>query len=73
MLLKVPSENGPRAVIVFGFEDMDIDSDDLFDKFNKYDSWTQEDWEEMKKKVENKELDQLEDGLLTYLEQDKDL
>ena len=58
---------------MFGFEDMDIDSDDLFDKFNKYDSWTQEDWEEMKKKVENKELDQLEDGLLTYLEQDKDL
>ena len=58
---------------MFGFEDMDVDSEDLFDKFNKYDSWTQEDWEEMKKKVENKELDQLEDGLLTYLEQDKDL
>ena len=55
---------------MFGFEDMDVDSEDLFDKFNKYDSWTQEDWEEMKKKVENKEIDQLEDGLLAYFQQD---
>ena len=59
---------------MFGFEDMEVESENLFEKFNKYDSWTKEDWEAIMKKEQDKETDQqqqLEDGLLAYLEQDK--
>lgn len=57
---------------MFGTEDEEVESEDFLSRFDKYNEFTVEEWEALKKKKESREIDRYEDGLLAYMEKDKD-
>ena len=61
---------------MFGFEDMALQPEpDFLQEFVKYDSWRIGDWENVVRKKEGGEMGSIEDqqdGLLAYIEENKD-
>ncbi len=71
--LQLPASDKPRALLIFGATEWEIDSEDFFARFSKYDTFTKEDWLSLKTDSNaKKDQGMYEDGLFAYMEPHKE-